>query len=170
MNTLKNKKGFTLVELLVVISIISLLTSVILASLNDAKKKSADAARVRSMTELRSALQMYHSDKGYYPSGLTLSSDLVNYIKTINTEIVYNGTMGIDGSGAPCNTSGPTCVGYHMGIKLEKSGNTVLNSDKDIETNGVVPDGLSSVASCGIDSSITALINPNNDLCYDLAQ
>lgn len=158
------KKGFTLIELLVVISIISLLTSVILSALSDAKTKSRDAARAQSVMQLRTALQMYFTDKGYYPAKGTMSQDLINgsYITVISPEIIYNGTTGVQGTGIACDTSGPTCMGYHVAIKLEKS-NTVLNSDSDSII--VAPIGLSTASDCSTNNATT-----ETDLCYDLIQ
>jgi prepilin-type N-terminal cleavage/methylation domain-containing protein len=59
----KNKKnGFTLIELLVVIAVISLLSSVIFASLNKARKKARDAKRISDMHQLSNALALYVDD------------------------------------------------------------------------------------------------------------
>lgn len=59
--------GFTLIELLVVIAIIGVLASVILASLNTARGKGRDAFRKQSLTELRTALELYYDDHNAYP-------------------------------------------------------------------------------------------------------
>ena len=66
----KQKKGFTLVELLVVISIIGFLSSVVLASLNEARKKARDAVRLSDMHQIKLALQMYYDQYGYFPNSL----------------------------------------------------------------------------------------------------
>lgn len=64
----KNAKAFTLIELLVVIAIIGLLASIVLIALNSARLKSRDAKRVADLRQLQTALEMYYSDNGAYPS------------------------------------------------------------------------------------------------------
>jgi len=63
----KTNKGFTLIELLVVIAIIGILSSVVLASLNSARKKGRDAHRVSDLRQIRTALELYYDTNGYYP-------------------------------------------------------------------------------------------------------
>ncbi len=60
--------GFTLIELLVVIAIISLLSSVVLTSLNTARVKGKDAARMANVRQLKTALELYYGDNGGYPT------------------------------------------------------------------------------------------------------
>lgn len=64
MNT---QKGFTLIELLVVIAIIGILSSVVLVSLNTARAKSRDAARVTTIKQVQNALALYYVDRNDYP-------------------------------------------------------------------------------------------------------
>jgi len=56
-----------LIELLVVISIIGILSSFAMVSLNAARIKARDALRKGDMAQLRTALSLYYDDEGRYP-------------------------------------------------------------------------------------------------------
>jgi len=64
------KRGFTLIELLVVIAIIGILASVVLASLNSARDKGADAAAKASLNNARAQAELYYDDNGNDYSGV----------------------------------------------------------------------------------------------------
>ncbi len=57
---MKKTKGFTLIELLVVIAIIGVLSGIVLASLNVARGKGANAAIKQDMNSLRSQVEVYY--------------------------------------------------------------------------------------------------------------
>jgi prepilin-type N-terminal cleavage/methylation domain-containing protein len=68
----KNHAGFTLIELMVVITIIALLSSILYASFNDARMMSRDKTRTTSLKELQLSIEFYKSQNGRYPaSGCT---------------------------------------------------------------------------------------------------
>ncbi len=63
-NNKKNKSGFTLIELMVVISIVSILSAVILVSLNKVRDKGENTEMVRQVREYANAIQL-----SYVPNG-----------------------------------------------------------------------------------------------------
>jgi len=69
---INKRTGFTLVELLVVISIMGILTVMIAGSFVGAQQKSRDAARKANLKSVADALNMYYSDNGVYPDGSSI--------------------------------------------------------------------------------------------------
>ncbi len=61
------QKGFTLVELLVAISIIATLTAIVLPNFMGAREKAKDAQKKQDMTAMKNSLRMYYNDNQEYP-------------------------------------------------------------------------------------------------------
>ncbi len=74
-----NNTGFTLTELLVVVLIISLLTSISAAIFGNLQKNSRDTKRQADLKIIQSALEQYHADQGFYPKWeSTLDTKITN--------------------------------------------------------------------------------------------
>ncbi len=67
---MKKNKGFTLIELLVVIAIIGILSSVILASLNNARDKGKDASVKSQLASMKAQGELFYSQNGELYTGV----------------------------------------------------------------------------------------------------
>lgn len=64
--------GFTLVEILVVLSILALLLTVGLVSYGVVLKNARDAKRQSDLGVIQSALEQYHADQLFYPASIDM--------------------------------------------------------------------------------------------------
>jgi len=64
------KKGFTIIELVVVITIIAVLSTIVISNVNDSRMKARNAARKAQLKEMQKALELYYAEKGNYPEAL----------------------------------------------------------------------------------------------------
>jgi general secretion pathway protein G len=76
------EQGFTLLELLVVMTIIGILAAVAIPALRDSPQRAREAALKEDLFTMRSTIDQFHGDKGYYPPDLaTLVSK--GYLRSI---------------------------------------------------------------------------------------
>ncbi len=64
------KQAFTLIEILVVATIISLLASIAIVSYSQFVKQSRDAKRKADLEQIRAAVEQWRSNNGTYPTGV----------------------------------------------------------------------------------------------------
>lgn len=76
---MNNKKGFTLLELLVVIALIGLLSSLIIASLVSVRAKTKDSKRIQDLDNIANALERFAIDYGRYPLPSEIDIDGYNF-------------------------------------------------------------------------------------------
>lgn len=75
MISLKNKqKGFTIVELLIVIVVIGILAAIVIVTFTGVQKKARDSDRKSDINATSGLLEVYFADKGQYPTLGNLNS------------------------------------------------------------------------------------------------
>jgi general secretion pathway protein G len=67
---MKKKRGFTLVELMVVLTVIALLLSVVVPDYMGRLKRAEEAVLQENLAVVRDALDKHYADAGKYPSQL----------------------------------------------------------------------------------------------------
>lgn len=65
-----NKKGFTLIEILVAVAIMGILAGLTLTASMSSRKVARDGKRKADLEQIRSALEIYRSDVKAYPASL----------------------------------------------------------------------------------------------------
>jgi prepilin-type N-terminal cleavage/methylation domain-containing protein len=169
--------GFTLIEVLAVIAIIGIISSVVLAALGTARSKARDAQRILQLKEIRTALNLYGDTHLTYPSttpaGFSGNDAAIKYITSATdgtaelriAPVPINGGgatyiyRGIQADGSECLLTGEICSGYALGIELERADNIALSGDVD-RSLGTVFYG----------SSGDCLNNSGAERCFDLQQ
>ena len=93
MNILKTKRGFTLIELMIVVAIIGILAAIAIPKFSQLITKGNEANTKGNLGALRSALSIYYGDtEGTIPT--TLDSLAVNGKYLQNIPISYSSTHG----------------------------------------------------------------------------
>lgn len=87
----QKNNGFSLIELLVVISIIAVLSALLMANFMGARERARDAQKISDLESIKTALRMYYNDNQFYPSDFRVIAP--DYIGSISTDATYNYTL-----------------------------------------------------------------------------
>ena len=139
------KRGFTLIELIVVVAIIALLTGIVLTALSGSRAKARDGQRISDVSQLQGTLELYFDRCGQYPN--SLSTDANNGCPsatppiTLGTFISQIPTPPGGGSYdyATLSTSGGPLANYVLHTTLESAGNAAM--PKSLTVMPTTPDG-----------------------------
>ena len=114
---IRKAKGFTLIELMIVVAIIGILAAIAVPKFADLIRKSNEGATKGNLGAIRSALSIYFGDNdGMYPAG-TDAADAA-----LATNLVRKYINGI-----------PWCyaAGHHVKLRTEDSSNYMENTSVD---------------------------------------
>lgn len=95
---MKKNTGFSLIELLVVISIIGVLTTVLVMNFVGSRERARDAQKIQSLNSIKNALRMYYNDNQAYPASLNNIVGTSGYIAGLG-DSGYTYTLSPGGDG-----------------------------------------------------------------------
>lgn len=113
MFTSKNQSGFTLIEMMVVVAVIAVITTVVAVSYGDAGRQQRNLERQTDLRQLQSAVENYKRKEGVYPdpgcsnNGWSSESNCDEYIAGLWPE--YIGSLPTDPN---LNTDSVSSAGF----------------------------------------------------------
>lgn len=111
------QKGFTIIELLVVIVVIGILLALLIPNLFSAQARARDTDRKNDLKVIREQLETYYNDNGSYPEA---TADLVpSYMDAVPTDPQGAAAYTYTPTPAGCTTLAGDCVTYTLSASLE---------------------------------------------------
>ncbi|MCL5783891.1 MAG: type II secretion system GspH family protein [Patescibacteria group bacterium] len=128
---LTSQKAFTMIEVLVTVSIIVLLSVIGLSVFGTAQQNNRDQKRLRDLNSLRQALEVYRHEKHYYASSSAIQFSCPPTTDFSDASQTYMDQLPADPScsasrnyvyqALPSGCSGSDCTGYVVCAKKEGS-------------------------------------------------
>lgn len=151
-----NKKGFTIIEIMIVVGIMVLLVAVVIVAGNKARAVARDNQRVSDIAIIRLKLESYRDQNGYYPAKLdTLVSGSPKYM---NVNLLKDPTgASYDYRGVSVGTTEGKCASYHLWVKLEEKNSSLKKAARQAKR----------IACTGSSVDVGATDDPMTSLIYD---
>ena len=138
----KRLRAFTLIELLIVITIIGILAVALVPRITGGPAKARDATRKADLQQIATALEFYADDLGYYPGTggtgqcVSATTEIASYLTSVPSDPSSSDSPGCssgDYTYYPIKTTGSTTVdGYLLIASLESdtvTGDGIYDTD-----------------------------------------
>ncbi len=102
---MRTRSGFTLVEMMVVVALIGILTSIAIPNFMQAQQAASRNACISNLSQLNSAIDMFNIDNGVWPGNLTPALD--PYIRNVPTICPLDNSAYILNAGPPATATCP---------------------------------------------------------------
>ncbi len=120
-------RGFTLIEILIVVFIIGILSSIVLVGLGSFRARGRDARRIADLRQIQNGLELYYGKFISYPSGSWNGLEKI----LVDAEVGITGISDDPLGGSAHYQYGTNGQNYVLGAKLEDSNSQVLKDDID---------------------------------------
>lgn len=146
------RSGFTLIEVLIVVSIIALLIVAGMFSIYPSLSKGKDGRRKADLHQIANALEDYFNDHNSYPSTDSFNdcganTVLKNALKSVPCDPIHKTAYKYLAEPSGCSPSGTACTSYRLFASLDN------NSDPDKTKLGCTVDLGGSKKGCYKDDS-----------------
>lgn len=91
-----NKKGFTLIELIIVVAIIGILASIVLVGLGGFRARGRDARRIADLKQVQNGLELYFARCGHYPGTANCASNAAAATWSDMSSALLNSGLGVN--------------------------------------------------------------------------
>ena len=119
-----NEKGFTLIELIVVVAIIGILVGVALPAYRTSVIKAKEAVLREDLWIMRDSINQHFTDKGHYPADLNGLVE-AGYIKTVPTDPITNSSDTWVTEDSESDDADPDAPAGIKDVRSGAAGNTV---------------------------------------------
>lgn len=75
------RRGFTLVELVIVVLVLGIITAVAAPKMFDTANDARESASRQSLSVLRNAIELYRAQNGSYPAAASITTDLLPFLQ-----------------------------------------------------------------------------------------
>jgi general secretion pathway protein G len=138
---MKLRRGFTIIEILVVIGIIAVLTVIVFPSINNIRAKNRDTERVADIATIQLGLSLFYNQTGSYPTTLSDPNLVPKYFPA---DAIIGPTSANEYIYVPLSRgSGTKCTYYHLGTLLELPSAQIDTASTFSSKSGAISNGYS---------------------------